>query len=201
MADSRKRDVSSKRRSRNLRSASPVISFADRQSDAQARAVLEREAKKAAPPGDALSGDELPQGGATQPLLEPHESEPSPFPAKTAFLSFVAGKLREDKTLTTDYLLDQCFEHFNLDALGAAQDDFRPHIVAIHEEVTHSLAKQVKFAFGPEPAVIRTTAAPAPGPAAAETAAAEAGPRQQHPGHDHQGVRSGILPEPVGRRP
>ena len=70
--------------------------------------------------------------------------------------------MREDKTLITDYLLDQCFEHFNLDALGAAQDDFRPHIVAIHEEVTHSLAKQVKFAFGPEPAVIRSTAAPAP---------------------------------------
>ncbi len=81
---------------------------------------------------------------------------------RPAFLSFVAGKLREDKTLTTDTLLDQCFEHFNLDALGAAQEDFRPHIVAIHDEVTHSLAKQVKFAFGPEPAAIRTTAAPAP---------------------------------------
>jgi hypothetical protein len=101
MADSRQRDVSSTRRSRNPRSASPVISFADRHLDAQARAVLEREAKKAvytaAPPGDAQSGDELPQGGATQPLLEPHGSEPSPFPAKTAFLSFVAGKLRKTR--------------------------------------------------------------------------------------------------------
>ena len=137
MADSRQRDVSSTRRSRNPRSVSPVISFSERQVDAQARSALDREAKKATQQGDAQSEDELPQGGATQAPLEPHGSAPSPFPAKTAFLTFVADRLRDDKSLTTDALVEQCYAHFNLYELGTVRDDIRPHIADIHDEVAN----------------------------------------------------------------
>ena len=57
MSDSRHRDVSSTRRSRSSRAVSPVVSFADRQMDAQARAALDRAETAAARQGIAYIKD------------------------------------------------------------------------------------------------------------------------------------------------
>ncbi len=59
MSDSRLRDVSFTRRSRSSRAVSPVVSFADRQMDAQARSALDRAETAAARQGIAHSEDEL----------------------------------------------------------------------------------------------------------------------------------------------
>ncbi len=116
MSDARQRDVSSTRRSRSSRAVSPVISFDHIASNGLASPCCPRPRGKegSSAGGCTVRGRELPQGDATQPPLEPYESAPSPFPAKTAFLTFVADKMCDDKSLTSEDLIDQCYDHFRL---------------------------------------------------------------------------------------
>ena len=153
------------------RNTSPIIPFADEQADAQARAVLARESKKAAKQQEGEGGG-LAQSGSQNPSQTPSqnpqaiETSDFDFPSESVSLAFVADAMRKGgPSLTADALFEQFHAHFNLHEVGTTREELLPHVLNLQDKVSRSAVppapRHVKFAFGPEPSA-QASKAPKP---------------------------------------